>query len=96
MPKLKRTPDYLSWINGLRDDRAVARITTRVDRLELGNPGKVESVGDGISELKIDYGPGYRVYYKKSGNTIIVLLCGGDKSTQEKDIKEAKRLAKDI
>ena len=96
MLKLKRTQAYIDWINGLTDERAVARITVRVDRLGMGNAGDAESVGDGISELRIHYGPGYRVYYKKSGSQIIVLLCGGDKSTQKKDIKEAKDISKNL
>lgn len=83
------------WISTLRDDRAVARIAVRLDRLALGNPGDVEPVGDGISELKINYGPGYRVYYLSHGPLIVVLLCGGDKSTQAKDVVAAKDIAKE-
>jgi len=77
----------------LRDDRARAKIAARIDRLALGNPGDVEPVGDGVSELRIHYGPGYRVYFIRRGEAVIVLLCGGDKSTQAKDIKTAKMLA---
>ena len=77
----------------LRDHRARAKIAARIDRLALGNPGDVAPVGEGVSELRIHYGPGYRVYFIKRGRTLIILLCGGDKSTQTKDIKAAKILA---
>jgi putative addiction module killer protein len=83
-------------MEGLRDARAKARIAQRLDRLARGNPGDAKPVGSGISELRIDYGPGYRVYYCRLGTVLIVLLCGGDKSTQKKDIKVAKQLAKDL
>ena len=81
---------------GLRDHRAKAKIAARIDRLAFGNPGDVRPVGEGISELRIDYGPGYRVYFVKRGNAVIVLLCGGDKSAQTKDIKAAKTLAANL
>lgn len=81
---------------GLRDHRARARIAARIDRLALGNPGDVEPVGEGVSELRIHHGPGYRVYFVRRGSVLIVLLCGGDKSTQTKDIKIAKALAADL
>ncbi len=77
----------------MRDDRAVERITTRIDRLANGNPGDSRFLGD-ISELKIDYGPGYRVYYKDTKKEIIILLCGGDKRTQQADIAKAREIAK--
>ena len=77
----------------LKDERARALIASRLDRLAFGNPGDVKPVGQGISELRIDYGPGYRVYFMRRGSEIIILLCGGDKSTQATDIKTAKRLA---
>jgi putative addiction module killer protein len=77
----------------LKDAIAKAHIDRRIDRLSKGNPGDVESVGEGVSELRIHYGPGYRVYYKDTGRELIIILCGGDKSTQEEDITEAKRLA---
>ena len=77
----------------MRDSRARYRILTRIKRLEEGNPGDVKPAGDGISEMRIDYGPGYRVYYKDTGEEIIILLCGGDKRTQQADIAEAKRIA---
>jgi putative addiction module killer protein len=77
----------------LKDAIAKAHIDRRINRLSKGNPGDVEPVGEGVSELRIHYGPGYRVYYKDTGREIIIILCGGDKSTQEEDITEAKRLA---
>jgi len=77
----------------LRDRHAAARVQARIDRLAFGNPGDVKPVGSGISEMRIDYGPGYRVYFMKRGAVIIVLLCGGDKTTQQADIEEAKELA---
>ncbi|MCJ2084414.1 type II toxin-antitoxin system RelE/ParE family toxin [Methylobacterium sp. E-005] len=96
MPVLRRTPTYQAWIDRLRDRRAAARVLARVARLGLGNPGDVRPVGDGVSEMRIDYGPGYRVYYVHRGAEIVVLLCGGDKGSQDRDIREAKRLAKDL
>jgi putative addiction module killer protein len=93
---LRETETFTAWMDGLRDERAKARIAQRLDRLSRGNPGDVKPVGGGISELRIDYGPGYRVYYCRHGAVWIVLLCGGDKSTQKKDIKAAKQLAKEL
>ncbi|MAY26372.1 MAG: addiction module antitoxin RelB [Polycyclovorans sp.] len=81
------------WLDGLRDRRAKARIEVRLRRLSLGNPGDVKSVGDGILELRIDHGPGYRVYFMRRGVLLVVLLCGGDKSSQQKDIAQAKLIA---
>ena len=81
------------WLRKLNDRRAAARVLVRIDRLATGNPGDVRPVGEGISELRIDYGPGYRVYYLQQGDVMIVLLVGGDKSTQDRDIVQAKRLA---
>ena len=92
---IKRTNIFIEWLKGLKDRRAVARIAMRIDRFESGNPGHVRDVGDGVSEMKIDYGPGYRVYYVRREKTIYLLLCGGDKRTQDKDIAEAKRIAKE-
>jgi putative addiction module killer protein len=89
-----KTDEYSDWLRALNDARAKARILIRVDRLVAGNPGDAEPIGEGVSELKIDYGPGYRVYYMKRGAVLIVLLCGGDKSTQKRDIKKAKQLAR--
>jgi putative addiction module killer protein len=93
--EFKQTETFRKWRTRLRDERARALIASRLDRLAFGNPGDVKPVGQGISELRIDYGPGYRVYFLRRGSEIIVLLCGGDKSTQATDIKTAKRLAED-
>lgn len=95
MIEMKQTDTFRKWWLRLKDERARGVITARLDRLAYGHPGDVEPVGEGVSELRIHYGPGYRVYFQKRGNEIIVLLCGGDKSTQVRDIKAAKRLAKE-
>ena len=92
MVQVVRTREYVSWVLSLRDDRARAKIALRVDRLSFGNPGDVKPVGGGVSEMRIDYGPGYRVYYGKRGNDVILLLCGGAKDGQSRDIKQAKAL----
>ncbi|MDR0584861.1 MAG: type II toxin-antitoxin system RelE/ParE family toxin [Treponema sp.] len=84
---------YKKWIRNLRDDRARYRINARIERLKQGNPGDVKPVGEGISEMRVDYGAGYRVYYKDTGKELIILLCGGDKTTQDEDIKQAKKIA---
>ena len=91
--KVKQTDTYLKWERKLRDQRAKALIAARVFRLANGLPGDVKSVGDGVCELRIHYGPGYRIYFKQRGHEMILLLCGGDKDTQERDIAKAKRLA---
>nr|WP_137831447.1 type II toxin-antitoxin system RelE/ParE family toxin [Methylobacterium sp. L1A1] len=96
MPTILRTTRFANWIDGLRDVNAVARITKRIDRLALGNPGDVKAVGEGVSEMRIDYGPGYRVYFVQQGVEVVVLLCGGDKGSQDRDIREAKALAKEL
>ena len=93
---VKTTEVYRDWINSLRDRVGRARIQVRVDRLVHGNPGKHRVLTDGVRELKIDYGPGYRVYYTERGDVMIVLLAGGDKSTQSQDIKTAIALAKNL
>ncbi len=93
MMALKQTETFRKWRTALTDRRALGVIAARLDRLAYGNAGDVEPVGEGISELRIHYGPGYRIYFKQRGNTIIVLLCGGDKASQAKDINTAKRLA---
>jgi putative addiction module killer protein len=87
---------FTNWLDSLADIRARARILVRIERLVEGNPGDVEPVGEGVSELRINYGPGYRVYYKQHGQYLIILLAGGDKHTQGKDIKTALRLARNI
>jgi putative addiction module killer protein len=94
MPTLRRTRLFDEWLRNLRDRRAQIRIEARLDRLADGNAGQTRSVGDRVSELKIDYGPGYRVYFTRVGMEIVVLLCGGDKGSQSRDIALAKRLAK--
>jgi putative addiction module killer protein len=91
--KIRRTDVFKKWFDKLRDQVGQALILTRIDRLEDGNPGDVKPIGGGLTEMRINYGPGYRLYYKDTGKEIIILLCGGDKSTQETDIKRAKQLA---
>ena len=93
MLEIRQTEAYSNWISSLRDQRAVARIEVRIRRLSLGNPGDVKPVGNGVSELRVNYGPGYRVYFVQRGTTLIVLLCGDDKGTQAADIEKAKALA---
>lgn len=94
MFEVRQTAIFRGWMAGLRDQNARRRILQRVARLELGLLGDVKSVGSGISELRVDHGPGYRVYFLRRGNELIILLCGGDKSTQTKDIERARSLAK--
>jgi len=94
MKEIRRSNVFIKWLKKLRDDRAVAKILERVNRLAEGNPGDVKPAGEGISEMRIDYGPGYRVYFKDTGREIIILLCGGDKHTQQSDINEAKKIAR--
>ena len=96
MIEVRQTTRFATWLAGLRDDRARARILKRLDRAREGNLGDVASVGEGVSEMRIFYGPGYRVYFIQRGSELIVLLCGGDKSTQGADIEEAKALAREI
>ena len=95
MIEFKQTETFRKWRTRLKDERARATIASRLDRLAFGNAGDVKPVGQGISELRIDYGSGYRVYFLRRGDEIIILLCGGDKSSQENDIKTAKRLAEE-
>jgi putative addiction module killer protein/probable addiction module antidote protein len=94
--KIRKTDTYAQWLDSLRDIRPRARIPARVERLAAGNPGDVRAVGEGVSELRIDYGPGYWVYFSMRGPSIIILLAGGDKSTQTTDIKTALRLARNL
>ena len=96
MIEIRRTAAFRAWLRGLRDERAKARIVSRIDRLRLGNLGDVKPVGEGVSELRIFYGPGYRVYFIRRGDALVVLLCGGDKSTQDRDVEAAKALARDL
>ena len=92
MVLIRKTNLFMKWLTGLRDQKAIARIQIRIDRLALGNPGDVRPVGSGISEMRIDYGPGYRVYFSQRGSDLVILLCGGDKTTQKSDIENAKRV----
>lgn len=94
--EIRQTAAYARWFKKLRDREARARILARIRRLSLGNPGLAKSVGKGVSELKIDYGPGYRVYVKRSGENLAILLIGGDKRTQKRDIETAKTLAREL
>ncbi len=94
MFEIVTTEIYNKWVFKLKDNTALLKIDVRLERLKQGNFGDVKSVGDGVSELRIDYGPGYRIYFTKQGNKIILLLCGGDKRTQDKDIKRAKEMLK--
>ena len=96
MFEVRKTEVYAKWLDGLRDIRARARVLVRVERLAAGNPGDVRPVGEGVSELRIDYGPGYRVYFTRQGRTVVVLLAGGDKRTQSRDIETALRLARNL
>jgi putative addiction module killer protein len=96
MVEVRQTEEYSDWFARLRDYQARARILARIRRLSLGNAGDVKPVGEGVSEMRIDYGPGYRVYFVNRGSMLVVLLCGGDKATQERDIAQAKRLAKEL
>ena len=96
MMEVRQTDFFAAWFAGLRDREARARITVRIRRLSLGNPGDVKPVGGGVSEMRIDYGPGYRVYFIRRGSTIVVLLCGGDKDSQDRDIAHALELAQEI
>jgi putative addiction module killer protein len=95
MIELRQTESFRKWRIRLKDERARALIASRLDRLAFGNAGDAKPVGGRVSELRIDHGPGYRVYFTRRGQTIIILLCGGDKSTQAKDIQTAKRLAEE-
>jgi putative addiction module killer protein len=96
MTEIRLTEEFAAWLDNLRDGRATARINVRLRRLSLGNPGDVKPVGEGVSEIRIDYGPGYRVYFVQRGMALIILLCGGDKRTQDRDIAAAKRLAREL
>lgn len=96
MIEIRQTAIYAAWFAALRDRQAKARIDVRIRRLSLGNPGDVKPVGEGVSELRIDHGPGYRVYFVRKGAALVVLLAGGDKSTQQRDIREAIALARDL
>jgi len=94
--EVRQTDDFRCWFDSLRDAKAADRIAVRIRRLSLGNAGDVKPVGDGVSEMRVDYGPGYRIYFIRRGTQLVVLLCGGDKRTQDRDIAVAKKLAKEV
>jgi putative addiction module killer protein len=96
MIEIRKTENFAKWIDGLQDIRARAHILVRIERLAAGNPGDVKPVGEGVSEMRIDYGPGYRVYFKKIGKQVIILLAGGNKSSQSKDIKTALLISRNL
>ena len=96
MIEVRQTPEYAAWFATLRDRVAKTRIDIRIRRLSMGNPGDAKPIGDGVSELRIDHGPGYRVYFVQRGSVLVVLLAGGDKSTQAQDIRKAKTLARNL
>lgn len=96
MIEIRQTEDYARWFARLKDPRAKARILTRIRRLSLGNPGDVRPVGEGVSEMRIDYGPGYRIYYVGLGAAMVILLAGGDKRTQSRDVQKATELARNL
>lgn len=96
MIEIRQTEEYFQWFASLRDRQARARINARIRRLSLGNFGDVKPIGEGASELRIDFGPGYRVYFAQRGQTLVVLLAGGDKCTQDRDIKKALKMAREL
>ena len=96
MIEIRTTAYYDKWFERLRDERARARINARLIRLATGNAGDIKGLGGGVSELRIDYGPGYRIYLTRKGDVFVLLLCGGDKSSQQDDIAQAKRLATEL
>ena len=96
MVEVRQSQTYAEWFKGLRDRTAKTRIDIRIRRLSLGNPGDVKPVGEGVSELRVDYGPGYRIYFMQKADVLIVLLVGGDKSSQDRDIRNAKNLAREL
>ena len=96
MTEIRKTANFAKWLDGLSDIQARARVLIRIDRLSDGNPGDVKSVGEGVSEMRISYGPGYRVYYILRNRELIILLAGGDKRSQTRDIKTALRLAQNL
>jgi putative addiction module killer protein len=96
MIKVRQTATFRTWLDGLKDNKARLRIDIRLQRLEKGNAGDVKPVGSGVSEMRIDYGPGYRLYFVPRDKTVVILLCGGDKRTQAQDIKRAIEMAKKV
>ena len=93
MVEVRQTQEFSAWLHRLRDANAAARIIGRIRRMEMGNPGDTRSVGQGVLEMRIDHGPGYRVYFARRGAEVVILLCGGDKRTQQQDIRRAQQLA---
>lgn len=93
---VKRTEAFDRWLKGLKDSKGRTKIQARIDRLANGNPGDAGPIGEGLSELRIDFGPGYRVYYARAGKTLYMLLCGGDKGSQDADIKNAHTMWKEL
>src|SRR5450759_2467209 len=96
MVEIRQTEAYFQWFDSMCDRQARARINARIRRLSLGNFGDVKPIGEGVSELRIDFGPGYRLYFVQRGQTLVVLLAGGDKRTQDRDIKKALKLAQEL
>ncbi len=96
MIEIRETTTFAKWIDGMRDIRARARVLIRIERLAAGHAGDVKPVGEGVSEMRIAYGPGYRVYFKKRGRSLVILLAGGDKGSQKRDINAALRLARNL
>ena len=96
MIEIRKTALFSKWVDDLRDVHARARVLARIERLAMGHAGNVKPVGEGVSEMRIDYGPGYRVYYKNYGTALIILLAGGDKRSQRKDINTSLRLARSL
>ena len=96
MLEVRRTAEFIAWLQHLRDVQARARIAKRIDRIALGNFGDAKAIGDGVHELRFTFGPGYRVYYTKRGDVVVILLCGGDKGSQVQDIERAKALAEEV
>ncbi|MBX9945938.1 MAG: type II toxin-antitoxin system RelE/ParE family toxin [Reyranella sp.] len=96
MIEVRQTQDFSDWLRRLKDANAAARVVARIRRMEMGNPGDTRSVGRGILEMRVDHGPGYRIYYLHRGAQIVILLCGGDKRTQQQDIRRAQKLAETL
>lgn len=96
MTEVRQTAEFSRWLRRLKDVNAVARIVARIRRMELGNPGDAKNLGAGLMEMRVDYGPGYRIYYVRRGSNIVILLCGGDKHTQGNDIERARMLAETL
>lgn len=96
MIEIRKTDVFAAWLDNLADIRARARVQARIERLAMGNPGDVKAVGQGVSEMRVDYGPGYRVYFKRHGQKLVILLAGGDKRSQSKDIQLALQLARHL